>query len=253
MEKIVFIKNRSKLNLSIKLNIADNRSRLVFLEHGLGARKDYPHMAVLEKVFAEHGYNVVNIDACDSNNESDKSESGITFSGHYADLEDTIQWAKTQSFYREPFSLAGQSMGAVACTLFASMFPNKVDFLLTANLSWLNGKFEANQNKRRDEILKTGFYKQVSKSTGKSFLIRKNYLDDLEKYDLSENIKNIKAKTAIVVGLADSEYHINNNENFYNQLTCDKKMIKLQGIPHDLANTSEHAKIFAIAVSNALD
>ena len=107
MIKETFIQNRQKATGSNKLTFSgyvpaykttlcapkDCPEKLVFLEHGLGARKEYPHMFVLEKFFVENGYNVVNLDACNSNNASDKSEEGITFSGHYHDLEDVIVWA----------------------------------------------------------------------------------------------------------------------------------------------------------------
>lgn len=82
MEYKIFIKNRNGLKMSLKLNTSPDRNKLVFLEHGLGARKEYPHMQVMEDVFAEYGYNVVNIDATNSLNESECSHEGITFTGH---------------------------------------------------------------------------------------------------------------------------------------------------------------------------
>lgn len=253
MENVVLVKNRKGLNLSIKLNVEKNRDKLAFLLHGLGARKDYPHMVVMEKTFAEHGYNVVNIDATNSNNDSDKSVDGITFTGHYNDLEDVIEWAKTQPFFKHPFTLAGQSMGAVACVLYASKFPNDVQSLLTANFSWIDGKIESQNNRRRDIILKQGHYEQVSKSTGKAFKIGKNYLDDLENYDLSTCVDKITADTILVVGMADSQYHIQNNEILFKNLKCRKQMIKLDGVPHDLANTPEDRAKFESAMQKCLE
>jgi len=248
MIKEIFINNRQNLKMAVRLNTDKQRKKLVFLEHGLGARKDYPHMLVLEEFFAKNGYNVVNFDACDSNNASDKSSVGITFTGHYHDLEDVVAWAKSQDFYSEPFAVAGQSMGAVACVLYAAENADKVDLLLTANFSWIDGKMEAELNKRKDIIEKQGFYEQVSKSTGKSFLIKQNYLDDLKKYNLENQIKNIKAKTYIFSGLADSEYHQNNNKKLFELLTCPKKIYFLPNVPHDLANTPETKATFENAL-----
>ena len=138
MKKEIFITNRKGLKLAINLLTDDSFDKLVFLMHGLGARKDYPHMQVMEDIFFKHGFNVVNIDATNSNNNSDKSEEGITFTGHYNDLEDVISWAKTQSFYKEPFALAGHSLGARACVLFASKEPHLVNLLLCLSLPWIN-------------------------------------------------------------------------------------------------------------------
>ena len=252
MVKKIFIQNRKGLKLAINLSISEDNDKLIFLLHGLGARKDYPHMKVMEDIFFESGYNVVNIDATNSNNESDKSEEGITFTGHYNDLEDVISWAKTQSFYKEPFALAGQSMGAVACTLYASKNPDIVNSLTLANFSWIDGKIESQNNRRRKEILEKGYYIQTSKSTGKSFVIKQNYLDDLRQYNLTDDIKQIKAKTSVIIGLADSEYHINNGHVLYNLLTCPKQLVELPGVPHDLANTPEDKAKFESALRKIL-
>ncbi len=101
--------------MAVRLNVDKKRNKLAFLEHGLGARKEYPHMLVLEEFFAKNGYNVVNLDATNSLNASESSAEGITFTSHYQDLEDVIEWAKSQPFYKQPFALAGQSLGAASC------------------------------------------------------------------------------------------------------------------------------------------
>ena len=95
MKDKLFIINRSGLKLCVQLTLSPNADKLVFLQHGLSCRKEYPHMAVMEKLFAEHGYNVVNFDASNSLNESESSPESITFTSHRSDLEDVIAWAKT--------------------------------------------------------------------------------------------------------------------------------------------------------------
>ena len=104
--KEFFIENRKGLKMALRVTINEKNDKLVFLLHGIGARKEYPHMLVLEEEFAKHGFNVVNIDATDSLNASESSRGGVTFSGFYQDLEDAILWAKRQNFYVEPFALA---------------------------------------------------------------------------------------------------------------------------------------------------
>ncbi len=249
----IYIKNRNNLNMSIRLNLDNNRNKLVILEHGLGARKEYPHMLVLENFFVKNGYNVVSIDACDSNNDSDKSLEGITFSGHYNDLEDAINWAKTQNFYSEPFALAGQSLGAQSVVLYAGNYPNKVNVLLPVAFCWINGKEESKTSTRREIIEKQGFAEKISKSTGKSFLIKKNYLDDLENYNLESTIKNIKAHTYIFIGTEDKDMHIRNSKKLYDLLTCKKEFFVLPNVPHDLANTEETKKTFENTLNTIKD
>lgn len=252
MEEKVFIQNRHGLKMAIKLNWSPERNKLVFLEHGLGARKEYPHMKVLEEVFAANGYNVVNIDATNSLNESENSKDSFTFTGHYQDLEDAINWAKSQPFYTEPFALAGQSVGAIASVLYSRKYPQKVNFLVLASLPWLNGKIDVAQNKRTKTILEKGYYEQISKSTGRVLRIYKNYLDDMEKYDLTDAIKNITADTSVIVGLLDTEYHIDNCKKLYEMLNCKKELFLLPNVPHDLANTPETYALFKETLQNIL-
>ncbi len=249
MVKEIFIENRKGLKMAVRLNLDNNRNKLVFLEHGLGARKEYPHMLVLEEFFAKNGYNVVNLDATNSLNASDSSAEGITFTGHYQDLEDVIAWAKTQSFYTEPFALAGQSLGAEAIILYASQYPEKVSIVVSAAFPWLDGKIEVKVNKRTESILRQGFYDQISKSTGRVLRIYKNYLDDVSKYNLTDIVKNITAQTYLIVGMKDSEYHIDNNKKLFELLNCPKHLDMLPDVPHDLANTPETKATFEKALT----
>ena len=251
--KEFFIENRKGLKMALRVTINEKNDKLVFLLHGIGARKEYPHMLVLEEEFAKHGFNVVNIDATDSLNASESSRGGVTFSGFYQDLEDAILWAKRQNFYVEPFALAGQSLGAEAIVLYASQNIEKVELVVPCAFPWLDGKIEVQNNKRTKDILEKGFYDQVSRSTGRILRIRKNYLDDLEKYYLTDHVKNIKAETHLIVGLKDSEYHIENNQKLYELLHCKKSLQLLPDVPHDLANTDDNKKIFIEALENVFD
>lgn len=207
-------------------------------------------MQVMEEVFAQSGYNVVNIDATNSINESDSSPEGITFTGQ--DFEDAIAWAETQEFYREPFALAGQSLGAQAAVLYAANFPDKVDLLIPAAFVWLDGEVEVKNNKRTKSILENGFYEQFSKSTGKTLRIYKSFLDDLKLYKFEDKIKNITAQTCVIIGELDTEYHIENAKQLYNLLECKKKFILLQNVPHDLANTPETRQLFTKTLQDYL-
>lgn len=245
----IVISNRSNIKLSIRLNVADDRNKIVFLLHGLGSRNNYPHMLVLEEYFSKYKYNIINIDATNSLNESGSSVEGVTFSGYINDLEDVIEWAKKQSFYKEPFALGGQSLGAEAVVYYAAMNPNKVELLVSLAFPWLNGELESTCNKRVNDINNKGYYEQISKSTGRKLIIKKNYLEDLKKYNLESVLKKITARTCIIVGDKDSKYHIDNNKKLFAELNCEKELYILEDVPHDLANEDNHK----VKLENALN
>ena len=246
-----FITNRKGLKMAVRLNIDKSRTKLAFLEHGLGARKEYPHMLVLEDAFVKKGYNVVNIDACDSNNASQCTTAGITTSGHYEDLEDAINWAKTQKFYIEPFALAGQSLGAISVVKYAGEYPDKVNLLVPCAFPYYNYN-EQELNSFAREIIKNGFYDKVSKNTGRILHMTTAYVEDMKSLDLTKQIKKITATTHVIVGLADNEKHIKNSKKLYEMLTCKKHLHLLPGVPHDLANTPETKSTFENSLEKIL-
>lgn len=248
-KSIVFIKNRKGLKMALKIVNVPNATKWVIMEHGLASRKDYPHMKVMEEVFSMYGYNVINMDATNSLNESEQDSEGITFTKHYEDLEDVITWAKSQGMTM-PFALAGQSLGAAAVVRYASMHPHDVHLVVAAAFPWLKGSDAVKVNKKTPEILRQGYYDQVSKSTGRTLRIYKNYLDDMADYDFSKFVHKIIAETHLIIGLEDSEYRIESNKKLYDLLTCKKTIQWLSGVPHDLANTPETKDMFTKAMQN---
>lgn len=243
MIKNIFITNRKGLKISLRLNINKGNSKLVFLEHGLGARKEYPHMQVLENVFSEFGYNVINIDATNSLNESESSNKGITTTGHYEDLVDVINWSKTQNFYKEPFALAGQSLGAISIVNYAGQYPHKVNLLIPCAFPYYKYE-EQDLNNFAKEIIKNGYFDKVSKSTGRVLHMTTSYVEDLKRIDLTTQIEKIKADTYVLIGSKDSEKHLRNSKLLYQLLNCKKEFHLLEDIPHDLANTPHDKQLF---------
>ena len=251
MIKTMIIKNRKGFKMSIRINVNDKNTKLVFLEHGLSSRKEYPHMQVLEDVFSEYGYNVINMDATNSINESESSDEGITTTGHYEDLVDVIEWAKTQDFYKEPFALAGQSLGAISVVRYAGQYPNKVDLLIPCAFPYYN-YIEDELNDFAKEVIKNGFCDKVSKSTGKVLRLKTAYVEDIKKLDLTEQIQKITANTYVVVGSKDNQKHLKNSRSLFQMLNCKKEFYLLEDIPHDLANTPHDKELFTKTLKDIL-
>ena len=243
MIKTIFITNRKGLKMAIRLNVNDGNTNLVFLEHGLGARKEYPHMQVLEDVFSEFGYNVINIDATNSLNESENSDEGITTTGHYEDLVDVIEWAKTQAFYKEPFALAGQSSGAISIVNYAGHHSQKVNLLIPCAFPY-HKYVEQELNTSAKEIIKNGYFDKVSKSTGRILHMTSAYVEDMKNIDLTSQIEKITADTYVLIGSKDNEKHLKNSKLLYEMLNCKKEFHLLEDIPHDLANTPHDKELF---------
>lgn len=257
-KETIFIKNRYGLRLSIRITTPTHTHKplkLAFIEHGLFGNKDESHMVILEEELSKRGYRVVNLDASNSLNESDFSADGTTFSGHYTDLEDVIEWAHSQSWFMEPFALAGHSMGAAAVLLYAQNYPDRVNLLLPLSFPWLSAESKKAQSDSQEMITwkERGYFDKVSKSRGKTLRVPYHFMENLAQYDFAKNADRIIAKTILIIGDQENERRLDDNRELFNILTSEKEFILLPDTPHAIAKTHQNAETFRKALGNLLE
>ena len=117
-----FIKNRKGQKIAVLVEQQKNQKGLAFVMHGLGGFKEQPHIQVFAEAFLDNGYTVVRFDTTNTFGESDGNYEEATTTNYYEDLEDVIEWAKSQSWYEESFCLSGHSLGGI-CLLYTSPSP----------------------------------------------------------------------------------------------------------------------------------
>jgi alpha-beta hydrolase superfamily lysophospholipase len=123
------IQNRHGLELFVKIIEPPNVRGNAYLVHGLTDVHDTPHMRALTSAFTQRGYRVVVWDSSHSSGRSEGSSDRATFYFHHEDLEDVIAWSSGQTWYAEPFMMAGFSLGGVAAGTFAASHPRQVEGL----------------------------------------------------------------------------------------------------------------------------
>ncbi|MCL2439045.1 MAG: alpha/beta hydrolase [Alphaproteobacteria bacterium] len=253
-QETFFIKNRDGLRMSIRLTIGGGN--LVFLLHGMSGNKDQTHMLVLEQEFARRGYTVVNLDTLDGHNEAESSPIGLTFTGMYNDLLDTIEWARGQEWFRgEPFALAGQSLGASIILYYAEENPADVNLLVLASLPWISWKSSDAQYVERfgpacmEKFKADGYY---DKTSGNPLRVPYAYFVDLARYDFAPKARNITARTILIIGDMESQIRLDDNERLFELLKCEKELVILPGVGHELAGTPENEAKFRAAVRAAI-
>ncbi|MGN0929122.1 MAG: alpha/beta hydrolase [Alphaproteobacteria bacterium] len=248
------IKNRNGFNLSIRITKPNNTDKLAIIEHGLSGCKDEKHILILEYELSKAGYTVINMDATNSINESDSTPEGLTFSGHYNDLTDVIKWAKTQSFYKEPFTLAGHSLGACSILYYTENFPKEVNLLLLISFPWLNitSKLKQTDIQTIKNWKNTGFFNKFSKSRNKSLYIPYNFIKDLKKHNFLKKANKITAKTILIIGDLENKIRLDDNNKLYKKLNCEKEFIILKNTPHSVAKTSNNANQFRTEIRKIL-
>lgn len=240
------IKNRNNLNIIVRISKDNTSNKLAFIQHGFSGSKDEKHLIILEKKLVSKGYCVVNFDSVNSINESDSSKEGITFTSHYNDLEDVINWAKNQSWYKQPFTLSGHSMGASSIVLFAQKYPDLVDLLTPLSFAWGRGSsYELQKDpKFMHDWKENGYFSKTTSRSPNKFVVPYSFLEDLLKYDFIKNADKITAKTILVVGDQEHQVRLDDTNDLFNKLTCDKNLIILPGVPHALTKTPKHEQMY---------
>ena len=124
-----FIKNRNNKNIAVVVKENPNPKGLVFVMHGLGGFKEQPHIQTFADAFRENCFTVILFDATHTYGESEGKYKDVTTTNYYEDLEDVIKYAKSQSWYKEPFWLVGHSLGGISTAVYAERHPTEIKTL----------------------------------------------------------------------------------------------------------------------------
>ncbi len=233
------LKNRHNEKI---VGIVENLSgkKLVFVVHGLSGHKEQLHLENIAKTFIDINYTVVRFDCTHSFNESEGSYENATLTGYLDDLEDVIEWAKEQSWFKVPFTLAGHSMGGYAVSRYSQIHDNLVDTLISF-APVISGKTMLDSRKiDHPDIMKkweeTGVLIEESYSRP-GFIKKLNWHPhntDAMRHDLMFFSEDISAKTLVIYG--DSDF-LNNQgalHDFYESLSTKKSEIIIPNGDHDL-------------------
>ena len=248
MEKL-FIKNRDNKNISVVIEIPDNPIGLVFLMHGLGANKEKPHIIKAAKVFFDNNFTVIRFDTTNSCGESDGKFEDATVTNYYSDLEDVINWSKSQKIYQEPFILSGSSLGGMCIGLYAEKYPEKVKSLIPI-APVISGEMSIERSSKEviDNWKKTGW--QIRESSSIQGLIKKlkwSHMEDRLKYDLLKKVKVLTMPVLLIVGELDESCPVRQQRILFNAIPSNRKELRIiAGAPHtfkDEIHLQEFSKV----------
>lgn len=234
MEKL-FIRNRDDKKISIVIERPEKPIGLVFLMHGLGANKQKPHILVAAKEFLENNYTVVRFDTTNSCGESDGNFEDATVTNYYADLEDVINWSKSQNFYQEPFILSGSSLGGMCVVLYAEKYPEKIKSLIPI-APVISGQMsiERSSKEKIEDWRKTGWQVRASESIpGLIKRLKWSHMEDRLKYDLLKKVEELTMPVLLIVGELDESCPLRQQIILFNALPSNRKELAVvAGAPH---------------------
>ena len=238
MQEKFRIKNRKDLEIVGIVSTPKNPRGLAFTMHGLGGFKEQPHIMALMDVFLENGYVVVNFDTTDSFGESGGDYQNATVKQYYQDLEDVISWAKSQSWYKEPFFIAGHSLGGYSVTRFAQTYQKLVKGVF-AFAPFISGEMSI-EARNRFAPAELSQWKEIGfidkKAESKPGLIKRlpwSHMEERLKHNLMTNVSKLTMPILIVVGEKDASIPPDHQKVFFDAIPSNKKeMFVVEVAPH---------------------
>ncbi|MBW2995793.1 lysophospholipase [Candidatus Woesearchaeota archaeon] len=234
-EKKLFIKNRDGKKIAVLLDIG--KKGLVFLMHGLSGRKEHEYIQKTGEAFKEADYTTVKFDTRNTFGESEGNYEDANITNYYEDLEDVINWAKTQEWYQEPFVLVGQSLGGICTAQYAENHPKEIKALapISTVISWELKIKDPEYQKKVAEWDKTGW--RISKSKTRGFIKKlkwKQFKEDYMKYDLLKDVKKLTMPVLMLVGEKDDSTPPERQKVLFNALPEKKEFHIIKDAEHTI-------------------
>ncbi len=249
-----FIKNRHDQKLSVVVELADKPRGIAFLMHGLGGFKDQPQIRAFAEAFLDENYSVISFDAANTLGESEGSIEEASITTYYSDLEDVIDWAQTQDWYREPFILLGHSLGGICTALYAEKHPEKVSALAPL-AAVISGRLSL-ENLDEDFIetwKKSGWLiKESNSKPGQFKRIPWSEAEDRVKYDLLPEVTKLTMPVLLIVGELDDTTPLKHQQLLFDKLPGQKELHVIKGSKHTFRN-SEHLKEIQVIIKKWLE
>jgi len=231
------ITNRHGLKVVVLVDEVRAGKGLAFVMHGLGGFKEQKHIEQMAETLNRHNYTTVRFDTTNSFGESDGQYEDATVTNYKEDLEDVIAWATTQSWYQEPFILAGHSLGGFCPLLYAEEHPDKV-LAIAPIATVVSGQLSLDYKKATDpksisEWEKTGW--QILPSHSKPGAYKKlkwSHMVDRIKYDILPRVGSLTMPVLLVVGSDDTATPPEHQRLLFDTLPGEKEFHVIKGMKH---------------------
>lgn len=235
------VNNSNGLKIAVEVEGDLTSDKLVFITHGLSGSKDQPHIIGMREAFVNEGYTVVSFDTTYSFGESEGDPVNATATSYISDLEDVIAWAEQQEWYKEPFALAGHSLGGISSLVYASKHPNKVSTIFPMS-TVVSGKLwhEIQDPEYLKGWKEKGYYFKESQSMpGRSGNVGYGLAEDLLNYDALEFATDIKCPVLLLVGSEDEGTTPKMHQLLHDKLGGSKELHIVEGMEHTPRNQQE--------------
>lgn len=230
--------------MSVLVEGDTSSDKLAFVMHGLGGNKEQPHIRAMVEAFLENGYKVVSFDAVHTFGESEGGKyEDATVTNYLADLEDVIDWASSQPWYKEPFVVCGHSLGGISVALYAEDHPNKIKALAPIS-TVVSGKLSAAvKTDDLEKWEKEGVLVSMSFDGKREKRLKWSHMVDRLRYDLIPKASELTMPVLLVVGEQDSSTPLEHQRVLFNALEGPKEIHVIDGAQHSFYEIGEQKEL----------
>ena len=225
------------------------RGPLAFIMRSFGGWKEQPHIQTFAQAFLDQRFTVVRFDTTNTFGESEGKYEDATVTNYYNDFEDVISWAKEQPWYKEPFWLAGHSLGGICTALYAERHPERVAGLAPIS-TCISGKLSV-ETKKYKSILQpwkeTGWFEYKSETvSGRIKRLKWSHMVDRMKYDLLPEAKKLTMPVLLIVGELDDGTPPEHQKLLFDALPGPKELHIIKGAKHTFIEPEHLTEIMVL-------
>lgn len=233
-KKITF-ENQEQISISARLDLpADGApDAYALFAHCFTCSKNLRAVGHISKALTDRGIAVLRFDFTGLG-ESEGDFADTNFSSNVSDLLDAAAYLEAN--YKAPSILIGHSLGGAAVLQAASSLPAVVA-VATIGAPYDPAHVEHLFEGSTEEIQHAG--QATVNLAGRSFTIKKQFLDDLETHRVNENIKALNRALLIFHSPVDRTVGIENASKIFQAAKHPKSFVSLDRADHLLSNEAD--------------
>ena len=245
----LWIQNSQNENIYIKIDGLENVSshKLAIIQHGLASNMSHPAVQTAKKAFLDNHYVVISFDSRYSLGEGDNNVEKVRLATFNEDLETVVNWAKNQSFYDEPFALAGHSLGGASVIQFSAKHPELVNVLvpITPVISGRLWEKSCMQNMTPfcKQWKQNGIYNYTDAQNHKTAIIPYAVIPSCNAYNAYTLAPKIPAKTLLIAAENDIIINLPDMQKLSQKLQSGHLAIIPSG-DHNFSNEQNQADLY---------
>jgi alpha-beta hydrolase superfamily lysophospholipase len=240
MERFILPNRHGEKIIGI-VDVPSNPHGMAIIMHGLGGHKEEHVLETVAHTFVNQGIVAVRFDATKGLGESDGKYEDATTTNFIEDLEDVIGHTELQPWFREPFYLAGHSLGGLATTVYAQKHKSRVKALAPI-ATVVSGNLTAEV--RGPEYIETWRRNGRRREQNPNIPgLKWEHMEDRFRYDLLPDASDLSMPILMVVGENDTHTPVPHQKILFERIAAPKELHILQDAQHELDSPRQNDQI----------